>query len=152
MPRKFDVPNKYSHAGLCYDAAAPVSLADGKIPDEHKRIWLDAIASIPMPEGYAAWFTQHWRKTLEQDCFVLECVAASRLLVGSGNASGSDIGLHLHHTWGVPMVPGFMDYKRKVVGLGPAMIPSGDYDKDLATLAAFYAPVTPKHPELKTIL
>ena len=52
---------------------------------------------------------------------------------------------------GVPMVPGFMDYNRKVVGLGPAMIPSGDYEKDLATLAAFYAPVTPKHPELKTI-
>jgi len=52
---------------------------------------------------------------------------------------------------GVPMVPGFMDYKRKVVGLGPAMIPSGDYEKDLATLAAFYAPITPKHPELKTI-
>ena len=50
------------------------------------------------------------------------------------------------------MVPGFMDYKRKVVGLGPAMTPSGDYEKDLAVLAAFYAPVTPKHPELKTIL
>lgn len=53
---------------------------------------------------------------------------------------------------GVPMVPGFMDYKRKVVGLGPAMTPSGDYEKDLAVLAAFYAPVTPKHPELKTVL
>ena len=53
---------------------------------------------------------------------------------------------------GVPMVPGFMDYERKVVGLGPAMTPSGDYEKDLAVLAAFYAPVTPKHPELKTIL
>ena len=53
---------------------------------------------------------------------------------------------------GVPMVQGFMDYKRKVVGLGPAMMPSGDYEKDLAALAAFYAQVTPKHPELKTIL
>lgn len=51
---------------------------------------------------------------------------------------------------GVPLVPGFMDYRRKVVGLGSAMTPSGDYEKDLAILAAFYAPVTPKHPERKT--
>lgn len=53
---------------------------------------------------------------------------------------------------GVPMVPGYMDYRRKVVGLGPAMTPSGDYEKDLAALAAFYAPITPKHPERKTVL
>lgn len=53
---------------------------------------------------------------------------------------------------GVPMVPGIMDYRRKVVGLGQAIMPSGDYDKDMVQLAAFYRACTPKHPELATAL
>lgn len=106
MPRPFDVPQTDSHAGLCYEAAAPVGLSDGRIKDSDKRIWLGAITAIRTPAGYAAWFKHRWRHWLERECFVLECVTAGRLLVGSGNASGSDVGLHLHHTWGVPMVPG----------------------------------------------
>ena len=47
---------------------------------------------------------------------------------------------------GVPMVLGMMDYKRKVVGLAGAIMPSGDYVKDMEQLAAFYATCTPKHP------
>jgi len=50
----------------------------------------------------------------------------------------------------VPMVCGMMDYKRKVVGLGPALMPSGDYEKDMAELARFYAACTPKFPEKAT--
>jgi len=106
MPREFETPCSDSHAGLCYESSAPVSLADGKVQDNRKCEWLDAIAAIRIPEGYAAWFKQRWRKALEQECFVLECVASSRLLVGSGNASGAEVGLCLHHTWGVPMAPG----------------------------------------------
>jgi CRISPR-associated protein Cmr6 len=139
MPREFNVPEADSHAGLCYGAAAPVSLADGRVQDGIKGKWLDAIASIRIPEGYAAWFKHHWRKTMEQDCFVLECVAASRLLVGSGNASGFDVGLHLHHTWGVPMVPGsaikgvLSHYLDAVYG------PDPEHDG--------ISPVSPQHPD-----
>ena len=50
----------------------------------------------------------------------------------------------------VPMVCGMMDYKRKVVGLGPALMPSGDYEKDMAELARFYAACTPQCPEKAT--
>jgi 1-acyl-sn-glycerol-3-phosphate acyltransferase len=46
----------------------------------------------------------------------------------------------------VPMVCGMMDYARKVVGLGPAVWPSGDYEKDMAKLASFYSSCTPKYP------
>lgn len=106
MPRDFEKPLSDSHAGLCYEAAAPVSPEDGKVEDGIKGEWLDAVAAIRIPEGYASWFKHRWRKALEQECFVLECVTTSRLLVGSGNASGSEVGLQLHHTWGVPMVPG----------------------------------------------
>jgi 1-acyl-sn-glycerol-3-phosphate acyltransferase len=54
---------------------------------------------------------------------------------------------HIAVKAGVPMVCGMMDYQRKVVGLGPAMMPTGDYAKDMEPLSAFYAQCTPKHPE-----
>ena len=47
---------------------------------------------------------------------------------------------------GVPMVLGMMDYKRKVVGLAGAIMPSGDYQRDMEKLAAFYATCTPRYP------
>lgn len=50
----------------------------------------------------------------------------------------------------VPMVLGMMDYKRKVVGLGPAIYPTGDYAGDMRRIAGFYQSCTPKFPELAT--
>ncbi len=46
----------------------------------------------------------------------------------------------------VPMVIGLMDYGRKVGGLGPAIMPTGDYAADMAPIAEFYRSVTPRHP------
>lgn len=48
----------------------------------------------------------------------------------------------------VPMVCGLMDYKRKVVGLGPAIWPTGDYDADMVEISRYYSQCTPKHPEM----
>ena len=53
---------------------------------------------------------------------------------------------------GVPIVPGKMDYRRKVVALGQSIMPSGDYEQDMAKLAAFYRDCTPRHPERATAL
>lgn len=50
----------------------------------------------------------------------------------------------------VPMVCGMMDYKRKVVGLGPAIMPTGDYDQDMKTLSAIYGACSPKYPDRAT--
>ena len=50
----------------------------------------------------------------------------------------------------VPMVLGMMDYQRKVVGLGPAIYPTGDYAADMRRIASFYQSCTPKFPELAT--
>jgi 1-acyl-sn-glycerol-3-phosphate acyltransferase len=47
----------------------------------------------------------------------------------------------------VPMVVGLMDYGRKVGGLGPAIMPTGDYKADMRQVAEIYQSVTPKHPE-----
>lgn len=38
---------------------------------------------------------------------------------------------------GVPLVCGFADHQRKVAGLGPAVMPTGDYHADMAKLFAF---------------
>lgn len=48
---------------------------------------------------------------------------------------------------GVPLVCGLMDYGRKVGGLGPAFMPTGDYAADMKKVAEFYFRVTPKFPD-----
>lgn len=60
----------------------------------------------------------------------------------------------------VPIVLGFVDYPRKVCGLGPVLYPSGDLDKDFEFIRAFYAdkvganpanhgPITPRRKSNK---
>ena len=48
---------------------------------------------------------------------------------------------------GVPLVIGMMDYGKKTGGLGPAIMPTGDYKADMKQVAEIYQSVTPKHPE-----
>lgn len=48
---------------------------------------------------------------------------------------------------GVPMVIGLMDYARRVGGLGPAIMPTGDYAADMKPIEEFYRSVTPRHPD-----
>jgi 1-acyl-sn-glycerol-3-phosphate acyltransferase len=47
----------------------------------------------------------------------------------------------------VPFVIGMMDYSKKNGGLGPAMMPTGDYEADMAQVIKLYHSVVPKHPE-----
>lgn len=47
----------------------------------------------------------------------------------------------------VPIVMGFLDYAKKEAGFGPVIIPNGDFDKDYATITAFYEQKTAKFPE-----
>jgi 1-acyl-sn-glycerol-3-phosphate acyltransferase len=47
----------------------------------------------------------------------------------------------------VPIVLGYLDYGRKVAGLGPAFTPTGDLAADFAVFRDFYAKVTARYPE-----
>ncbi len=47
---------------------------------------------------------------------------------------------------GVPLIIGLMDYRRKLGGLGPAFMPSGDYVADMTRIEGWYRSVTPRHP------
>lgn len=57
---------------------------------------------------------------------------------------------HIAMGAGVPMVCGMMDYGRKVVSLGRAIMPTGDYEADMAVLKTIYSQCTPKRPQLAT--
>ena len=45
----------------------------------------------------------------------------------------------------VPIVLAFVDYERKVGGLGPVFIPTGDLEQDMRAIKAFYAPIKGKN-------
>ncbi len=47
---------------------------------------------------------------------------------------------------GVPIALGFLDYRRKVGGIGPLIYPSGNFAADLETIRTFYNSITGKHP------
>jgi len=46
----------------------------------------------------------------------------------------------------VPIVLGFLDYRRKVGGIGPLIYPSGNIAADMETIRDFYDGVTGKNP------
>jgi 1-acyl-sn-glycerol-3-phosphate acyltransferase len=48
---------------------------------------------------------------------------------------------------GVPVHLAYLDYKKKKAGFGPALMMTGDREKDAAAIKAFYADKTAKHPE-----
>ena len=47
---------------------------------------------------------------------------------------------------GVPIVLGYADYRRRVVGLGPTLHPTGDIQADFESIRAFYAGIVGRHP------
>ena len=54
---------------------------------------------------------------------------------------------YIAHGAGVPIVLSYMDYARKVSGIGPVFHPTGDIERDMATIKAFYAPFKGKNPD-----
>ena len=54
---------------------------------------------------------------------------------------------NIAHGANVPIALGFLDYKRKVGGVGGLLETTGDYDADLQRIKAFYAGVTGKFEE-----
>ena len=47
----------------------------------------------------------------------------------------------------VPIVMAYLDYSRKVGGLGPIFQPTGDIEADMESIKAFYAPFKGKNPD-----
>lgn len=47
----------------------------------------------------------------------------------------------------VPVILAFLDYGKKIGGLGPMFSPSGDYHADMTWIMDFYRDKTARHPE-----
>ncbi|NNU16003.1 glycerol acyltransferase [Parvularcula sp. ZS-1/3] len=54
---------------------------------------------------------------------------------------------NIAHGAGVPIALGFLDYSRKVGGIGGVLRTTGDYEADLEQIKAFYAGVVGKHAD-----
>jgi 1-acyl-sn-glycerol-3-phosphate acyltransferase len=52
---------------------------------------------------------------------------------------------------GVPIVLAYIDYARKVVGIGPVVVPSGDQDADMRIIHKFYKDKVARYPEMRTL-
>ena len=48
----------------------------------------------------------------------------------------------------VPVVLGYLDFADKAVGVGGILVPTGDIERDMIEVRAFYASKTARHPEL----
>lgn len=53
---------------------------------------------------------------------------------------------HIARTAEVPIIMAYMDYGRKISGLGPVFHPTGDVEADMGHIKAFYAPIQGKNP------
>ena len=53
---------------------------------------------------------------------------------------------HIAQQAQVPIVLGYFDYEHKIVGFGPTFTPTGDLERDLAEIRAFYAPLKGRTP------
>ena len=47
----------------------------------------------------------------------------------------------------VPIVLGFIDFKKKELGFGPMFYPSGNFDEDWKIMEEFYRGITAKYPD-----
>jgi len=53
---------------------------------------------------------------------------------------------YIAHGAGVPIALGYIDYKRKAGGIGPAVATTGNIEGDMVKIREFYAGVTGKNP------
>lgn len=93
------------HAGLAYDVWAPLD-EKHEMSDAAKARWLDDIARMIAPRGYDMFIARWKRSFAGSEHKLLQARTQGRLLVGHGNWSPTQVGLTLHRTWGVPVIPG----------------------------------------------
>lgn len=51
----------------------------------------------------------------------------------------------------VPIALGYLDYKKKVAGVGKMIYPTGNFQQDMEEIVRFYRTITPKFPELNSV-
>ena len=104
---------KNPHAGLWMDKFLryqKISKEDANLNDQAikaKEDLIDELTQIEIPRGYKKSFLR-WRAEMMDDDTILLLRAKSKdkMAVGLGDRGSTEIGLSLHHTWGVPFIAG----------------------------------------------
>ena len=55
---------------------------------------------------------------------------------------------HVAKLAGVPILLGFLDYEKKLAGIGGVLHPGDDMDADMRSLMRFYSDIHPRYPDL----
>lgn len=93
------------HLALAYDSWAPLG-TDGKLADTERQDWLSRITERELVEDYEDAF-KVWKTSFGAPGDLHgELELQGRLLIGHGNSSATGMGITVHHTWGVPVIPG----------------------------------------------
>ena len=66
---------------------------------------LDAVQHLRLPDAYQVAF-QRWQEFARKRACCFTMALATPLAIGLGNASPLEVGLTLHHTYGMPLIPG----------------------------------------------
>jgi CRISPR-associated protein Cmr6 len=100
------------HLGLAHDVWAPIASAQtrdndpGELDRGQSEGWFERLTGRPALEHYDRALARWTRSLAGPDDVAFHASTQGRLLVGHGNAAPSDVGITLHRTWGVPVIPG----------------------------------------------
>jgi CRISPR-associated protein Cmr6 len=95
-----------SHFGHAYERLAPPPKRDGSADDAARNAWLTRCEAIRIDADYRQFYKTWAQSFTPGTCLTEEITTRTRLLIGHGNPSGAEVGLTVHHTWGVPILPG----------------------------------------------
>lgn len=99
-----------SHFGLAYDMLAPVETSGehaGKVANDERANWLRHVENTCISPHYAGIALERWNQALKvYGATTANIKSTSRILIGSGNPSATEVGLTVEHTWGTPRIPG----------------------------------------------
>ncbi len=106
--------NQAQHPGLWFDRYLKEQAGRGSTFDGNQRSPLSKHVQDTAEEGFAGWlalysqFFTRWQQTLcdVPGCQMRKAVAQGRLAIGLGDESVIETSIRLHHTYGVPYVPG----------------------------------------------
>ena len=99
-----------THAGLWMDRYLSDQTGEGGDDDKAKgakaRLIRDLSRTVTVPRGYREMLTRLQSSFAGREVTLLKVTTLGRTVVGLGARGSLEAGLHMDHTWGVPVIPG----------------------------------------------
>jgi len=93
---------RQTHAGLWLDKYITTQNRDGK----GRQALVNEVAALPIPETYLASYKRWGKMLVDSGVRTHEAHTKGRMVVGLGDESVLETSVALHHTYGVPYIPG----------------------------------------------